>query len=362
VFIPLANRFFALNLALFFAALYLLPNEARIWIDRVFYVWTSVFALFVVTIFWGYMADLFRNEQGRRLFGIIAVGASLGAIAGSSLTAALAERVPTFALLLIAMVPLEAAAWLAWGLHRNSEGLVTSLRRDTVAIKGTAFSGIGLVMRSPYLRRIAAYLALMTFASTVLYFQQADLIGSAFGDDRAARRTVFAQIDLAVNVLTILTQLLLTAQVIRWLGVPLSLALTPILVALGFLTLGLYPTLAVLVVFQVMYRTIRYAIARPARELLFTVVGREQRYKSKAFLDAAVYRGGDLASGWIYAGLAALGLSVGAIALLAVPAAVLWAGFGIGLGRRQEERARRDDDDDFDDRAPAQATPRATSM
>jgi AAA family ATP:ADP antiporter len=362
VFIPLANRFFALNLALFFAALYLLPNEARIWIDRVFYVWTSVFALFVVTIFWGYMADLFRNEQGRRLFGIIAVGASLGAIAGSSLTAALAERVPTFALLLIAMVPLEAAAWLAWGLHRNSEGLVTSLRRDTVAIKGTAFSGIGLVMRSPYLRRIAAYLALMTFASTVLYFQQADLIGSAFGDDRAARRTVFAQIDLAVNVLTILTQLLLTAQVIRWLGVPLSLALTPILVALGFLTLGLYPTLAVLVVFQVMYRTIRYAIARPARELLFTVVGREQRYKSKAFLDAAVYRGGDLASGWIYAGLAALGLSVGAIALLAVPAAVLWAGFGIGLGRRQEERARRDDDDDFDDRAPAQATPRATSV
>jgi AAA family ATP:ADP antiporter len=196
----------------------------------------------------------------------------------------------------------------------------------------------------------------------VLYFQQADLIGSAFGDDRAARRTVFAQIDLAVNVLTILTQLLLTAQVIRWLGVPLSLALTPILVALGFLTLGLYPTLAVLVVFQVMYRTIRYAIARPARELLFTVVGREQRYKSKAFLDAAVYRGGDLASGWIYAGLAALGLSVGAIALLAVPAAVLWAGFGIGLGRRQEERARRDDDDDFDDRAPAQATPRATSV
>jgi AAA family ATP:ADP antiporter len=118
----------------------------------------------------------------------------------------------------------------------------------------------------------------------------------------------------------------------------------------------------VLVVFQVMYRTIRYAIARPARELLFTVVGREQRYKSKAFLDAAVYRGGDLASGWIYAGLAALGLSVGAIALLAVPAAVLWAGFGIGLGRRQEERARRDDDDDFDDRAPAQATPRATSL
>jgi AAA family ATP:ADP antiporter len=168
-------------------------------------------------------------------------------------------------------------------------------------------------------------------------------------------------------VLTIATQALLTAHVIRWIGVPLSLALTPILVALGFLTLGLYPTLAVLVVFQVLYRTIRYAIARPAREVLFTVVGREQRYKSKAFLDAAVYRGGDLLSGWIYAGLAALGLSVGAIALLAVPAAALWAGVGIGLGRRQEARAKRhpDDDDDFEDRdaadrASSPAVPRAT--
>lgn len=350
VFIPVANRFFALNLALFFAALYLLPSDARAWIDRVFYVWTSVFALFVVTVFWGFMADLFRNEQGRRLFGIIAVGASIGAIVGSSLTALLATKVPTFTLLLIAMLPLEVAAWLAWGLHRNSESATTALRRDDVPIKGTAFSGIGEVMRSPYLRRIAAYFALMTFASTVLYFQQADLIGAAFGDDRAARRAVFAQIDLVVNVLTVLTQVLLTAHVIRWIGVPLSLALTPLLVALGFLTLGLYPTLAVLVVFQVMYRTIRYAIARPARELLFTVVGREQRYKSKAFLDAAVYRGGDLASGWVYAGLAGLGLSVGAIALLAVPAAVLWAGVGFGLGRRQEQRVRRQGDDgDADD-------------
>ena len=350
VFIPLANRFFAANLALFFAALYLLPEGSRVWIDRAFYVWTSVFALFVVTVFWGFMVDLFSNEQGRRLFGFIAMGASLGAIAGSSLTSLLATGVPVFTLLLIAMLPLEAAAWLARALHRDSQREASTLRRDRVPIQGTAFSGIALVIASPYLRRIAAYLALMTFASTVLYFQQAELIGTAFGDDRAARRAVFAQIDLLVNVLTIATQALLTAHVIRWIGVPLSLALTPILVALGFLTLGLYPTLAVLVVFQVLYRTIRYAIARPAREVLFTVVGREQRYKSKAFLDAAVYRGGDLLSGWIYAGLAALGLSVGAIALLAVPAAVLWAGVGIALGRRQEARARRhpDDDDDFE--------------
>lgn len=338
IFVPLANRFFILCLLGFWGALVLLPVEARPWIDRAFYVWTSVFALFVVTVFWGFMADCWGNDQGKRLFSFIAVGSSLGGIAGSTVTASLAELVPTFTLLLIACVPLEVASWCALVLHRLLGGSDPDpARPENQPLGGDALSGIKVVFRSPYLLGIAGFLALMTFASTILYFQQAHLVGEAI-TDRGARTAFYAKIDLAVNLLTIFFQVYLTARIIRWVGIGVSLALIPTLVFLGFLGLGLYPTLAVLVVVQVGYRAGRYGITRPAREVLFTVVGREERYKSKAFLDAAVYRGGDLVSGWIYAGLAALGLSIGAISLVAAPMAAVWVVIGIRLGARQEER------------------------
>ena len=339
VFIPLANRFFAVNLLIFFALLYLLPESARPWIDRVFYVWTSVFALFVVTVFWGFIVDLFSSEQGKRIFGFIAVGSSLGGIAGSFVTATLAEIVAPFALLLFAVVPLEAAAWCALLLHRRSGLPTVAMRREeTEPVRGTAFSGMRVVFQSPYLRRILLFIVLMTFASTVLYYHQADLIRNAFPVDRAARTAFYAKIDLAVNLITIFTQAFLTAHIIRRIGIGFSLALVPAMVCLGFLGLGIYPVLAVLVVFQVLYRAGRYAIAKPSREVLFTMVGREQRYKSKAFIDAAGYRGGDLVTAWLYTGLAAVGLSLGAIALVAIPFAALWVGTGLVLGRMHAQR------------------------
>jgi AAA family ATP:ADP antiporter len=340
VFIPLANRFFASNLLIFFGVLYLLPESARPWIDRVFYVWTSVFALFVVTVFWGFIVDLFSTEQGRRVFGFIAVGSSLGGIAGSFITASFAEIVPPFVLLLISVIPLEVAAWLAILLHRRS-GLptVATRREESEPVRGTAFSGMKVVFQSSYLSLILLFIVLMTFASTVLYYQQADLIRDAFPVDRAARTAFYAKIDLAVNVITIFTQAFLVAHIIRRIGIGLSLALIPLLAMLGFLGLGVYPLLVVLVVFQVLYRAGRYAISRPSREVLFTVVGREERYKSKAFIDAGGYRGGDLVTAWLYTGLAALGLSLGAIALVAVPVAAVWAGTGLVLGRMQERSA-----------------------
>jgi AAA family ATP:ADP antiporter len=339
VFIPLANRFFWANLVIFFGVLYVLPESARPWIDRTFYVWTSVFALFVVTVFWGFMADLFTNEQGRRLFGFIAVGASLGGIVGSFITAALAEVLPQFSLLLVAVVPLEVAAWLAWYLHKRSNQTTSGMRREEAEpIRGTALSGINVALRSPYLRKIAAYIALMTFASTVLYFQQAELIAEAL-TDRAARTSFFAKIDLATNLITIFTQAFVTAHVIRKIGIALSLAFVPAVACLGFFGLGIFPLLATLVALQVVYRAGRYSIAKPSREVLFTVVDREERYKSKAFLDAAIYRGGDLVSGWTYAGLSFVGLSIGAIALAAAPVAAIWAVIGVSLGRQQEQLA-----------------------
>ncbi len=339
VFVPLANRFFIACLVAFWASLVLLPVEARPWIDRVFYVWTSVFALFVVTVFWGLVADCFDNDQAKRLFAFIAVGASLGGIVGSEVTARLAVQVPVFTLLLISCVPLEVASWFAGALHRNfGTGVVLDAAERERPLTGDAISGMKAVFASPYLAGIAAFIALMTFASTVLYFAQSDLVGEAIVD-RGERRAFLARIDQLVNVLTILFEVWLTARVIRWLGVGLALAVVPAAVALGFVALGLYPTLWTLVVVQVVYRAGRYGMTKPAREVLFTVVSREEKYKSKAFIDAAVYRGGDLVSGWIYAGLALVGVSLGGIALLAAPAAALWAIVGLRVAAIGDVRA-----------------------
>lgn len=336
VFIPFANRFFAIHLIAFYLALVLLPESARPWIDRVFYVWVSVFALFVVTVFWGLLVDLFSDEQGRRLFGFITVGSSLGGIVGSASTALLAPHMPVFLLLLLAVLPLEVAAQLARALDRRAEQApATLLREPDSRIGGNAWSGIGPVFRSPALRNIALWILLMTFASTILYFVQAHLVGETIAD-RALRRAFLARIDLAVNIVTVLTQALLTARIVHRIGLGATLAVLPAVAALGFMTLGSAPAslaLSALLLVRVLYDSSRHALAKPAREVLFTRLSREQRYKSKAFIDAAVYRGGDLLSGWIYAGMAALGMTAGVIALAAMPVAVVWAMLGWRLGR-----------------------------
>ena len=339
VFVPLVNRFFIVCLVGFWACLVFLPPESRPWIDRVFYVWSSVFALFVVTVFWGFMSDCFDNSQGKRLFSFIAVGSSLGGMAGSAVTSVLAENLPVFSLLLLACIPLEAASWCARSLHQRFDtGSVSIPGEAQKVIAGTAWSGMQAVFSSRYLMGIAAFIALMTFVSTMLYFQQASLVADAFAN-RGERTAFYARVDLVVSALTIVFQVYLTARIIKWLGVGLTLAIVPVLMALGFVLLGLYPTLTVLVVIQVMYRAGRYGLTKPAREILWTVLGREEKYKSKPFLDAAVYRGGDLLSGWIYTGLAALGLSIGAIALTAAPVAGLWTLLAFKLGSRQEKLA-----------------------
>jgi AAA family ATP:ADP antiporter len=342
VFVPLANRFFILCLVAFSACLVFLPIEARPWIDRVFYVWCSVFGLFVVTVFWGFMSDCFDNSQGKRLFSFIAVGSSVGAMAGSFVTAQLAEILPVYLLFLLACVPLEIASWCARSLHGQfNTGSVVIPGESDKAITGTAWSGMQAVFASRYLTGIAAFIALMTFVSTMLYFQQASLVADAFAN-RGERTAFYARIDLLVSALTIIFQIYLTARIIKWLGVGMTLAIIPVVMALGFIVLGLYPTLAVLVVVQVIYRAGRYGLTKPAREILWTVLGREAKYKSKPFLDAAVYRGGDLLSGWVYTGFLAMGLSIGAIALTAAPLAGLWAMLAMNLGAKQEKLSKQE--------------------
>ena len=244
-----------------------------------------------------------------------------------------------FSLLLISCVPLEAASWFARALHRNFDtGAVVTEGEAQRPLPGNAVSGMKAVFASPYLAGIAAFIALMTFASTVLYFAQSDLVYAAM-TDRGERTAFLARIDLVVNVLTILFEVYLTARVVRWFGVGVTLAAIPVALTVGFVALGLYPTLATLVIVQVIYRAGRYGMTKPAREVLFTVVSREEKYKSKAFIDAAVYRGGDLVSGWIYAGLAWIGFSLGAIALIAAPAAAVWAILGLRVASRGDALA-----------------------
>jgi AAA family ATP:ADP antiporter len=332
--IPLSYRFFALNLLLFFALLETIPAGSQLWVSRVFFVWTSVFNLFVVSVFWSFMADLFRAEQGRRLFGFIAVGATLGGIAGSAITSLLVGLFGTAPLLLVSAATLEAALVCVRALVRGSAAAQPAAENEQ-PIGGSALAGIRSVARSPYLLGICGYMLLYTVTSTFLYFQQAEIVPAVLGDDRAARTAYLARIDLAVNLATVTVQLTLAGRILRRIGVAAALALLPALSAAGFLGLAAASGLGVLAAFQVLRRTANYAIARPSREVLYTVLSREDKYKAKHLIDTFVYRAGDQVGAWFYAAVRGLGLAVSGLAVTAVPLSLLWAAIGLWLGRRQ---------------------------
>jgi AAA family ATP:ADP antiporter len=339
-FITVSYRFFVLNLVLFFVVLRVGGAENERWLAPAFFVWTSVFNLFVVSVFWGFMADVFTAEQGKRLFGFIGFGGTLGGITGSALTATLARRVGTVNLFLVSAALLEVAVWIV-GRFPRGRPLGATERRSPAAthpsdavIGGSAWSGIARVARSPYLLGICAYLLLFTVGSTFLYFQQAAIIGRTFVD-RAERTSFLATMDLVVQTLTIVTQVLVTGRLLgRW-GVGVTLALVPALSVLGFLSLGVAPSLAAFAIFHVLRRAGEYAVSKPAREVLFTVVPREDKYKAKSFIDTFVYRAGDQIAAWSNALLGALGVGAATIALVAVPVSAAWLGVGAWLGRRQ---------------------------
>jgi AAA family ATP:ADP antiporter len=331
--VPWTYLFFVSN-ALVFYALFS-SGVAPSGVARAFFVWVSVFNLFVVSLFWSLMADLFRPAQAARLFGFISAGGSCGALAGPTLTASLAAPLGTANLLLVSCGFLGLALICIGALVRA--GSPGELRPDAApapdSIGGTTWSGIAAIARSPYLLGIVAYVLLYTVLLGFAYLELARLVASTYHDS-AQRTTLFAQVDLAVNVLTLLGQLFLVAKVVEKLGVGAALALLPALGLAGFIVIGLAPVLAVLVAFQVLRRAADYAVARPAREMLFTVVAREVKYKSKNFIDTVVFRGGDAASGWVYAALKGLGLGLAGLAAAAIPGAIVWLVLGVWLGRQ----------------------------
>ena len=339
-FIPIAYRFFSLNLVVFFVLMRAVPEGGVVWVGRIFFNWTSVFNLFVVSVFWAFMADIFHSEQGKRLFGFIAVGGTLGAMTGSAITAVLAKGLGPVNLLLVSALFLEASVWC---VHRLG-GWVTDLgigkREDEyVPIGGSILAGFSGAGKSPYLLGIVGYMLLFTITSTALYFQQADIVSKSFSDS-GVRTSFFAQIDLWVNVLALLTQLFLTGRFVKWLGLGWALAALPIVTFVGFALIGFHPSLLVLMAVQVLRRGWNYGLMKPAMEALYTVIPREDKYKAKNLIDTFVYRAGDQVGAWSYDGLMAAGLGLTAIAFLNVPVAGVWLALALVLGAAQGRKAR----------------------
>ncbi len=346
-FLPLVYLFFIACLLLFFGLFQ--AGLADVWVARAFFIWTSVFNLFIVSVFWSFMADLFSNARAKRLFGFIAAGGTAGALAGPALTATLAIPLGPTNLLLI------SAAGLAWAMlcirrllvWHEGTGAKTTVAADVGntpfvgkerGLGGGALAGLRLIAGSPYLLGICLLILLYTTLSTFLYFQQAQIIRDNF-DDPAKRTTVFAAMDFAANALTLVGQVFLTNRIVKAIGLDWSLALIPLLLAGGFLLLGIAPLVPLLVAVQVGRRAGNYAIMKPAREMLFVVLSREEKYKAKNVIDTVIYRSGDVISAWAYTGLQALGLGLSAIAFIAVPVAGVWAWICYRLGRMQETRA-----------------------
>ena len=346
-FIALVYHFFAANIAIFWVLLAFHVGTQHV--ARVFFVWISVFNLFAVSIFWSYMADLFSSEQGKRLFGFIAAGGSAGALFGPAVTVWLVGPLGPTNLLLLAAVLLEAAVLCARALERaalpSRDTSVSAAGAGPQAsnapqMGGGALAGIALLARSPYLAGIALWVFLLSLAGTFLYFEQATIVAAA-SDDPAVRTRIFATIDLAVGVLTVAVQFFATGRLILRFGVGPAAGFLPLVFAAGFALLAASPLLFVVIAFQAIQRTANFAISNPAREVLFTVLAREEKYKAKNVIDTVVFRGADAVCGWLFATLRSAGLELSAIALATVPVAALWFVLALALGRAQERRARR---------------------
>lgn len=347
-FIPFAYAFFIFVLLLFFVVMRRGSPTQQVWTGRAFYVWVSVFNLFNTAIFWAFMTDLFTVEQGKRLYAFIAVGGTLGAIIGAYITKNLIRGMGPANLVAISATLFALVCVLVRFFPDNfTEGnRVVSAREQ--AVGGSAWSGITHILRSPYLFGLAAAIMLYTSTSTWAYFQQTTLAGEAL--KTPADRTVFlSNLEIWVNTITLFIQIFLTGRLLKWFGVAFTLTALPFLSMLGFGAMAIAPSLAMLAFFQVTRRAGAYALMRPSREILFTVLKREDKYKVKGVTDTLGYRLGDQLGAWSYGGLGPnwLHLSLNAISWIAVPVTAAWCVLSLWLARKQralaDAQTRRDD-------------------
>ena len=336
--LPWTYGFFALNLLGFAAAIHAAPDNP--WLARAFYIWLSVFNLLAISVAWSVLADLFPAAQAKRVFALMAAGASAGGLLGPLLGLLLVETLGHGGLMALATVFLlgsaGAALWLqGWrDRHPLDEAEVLARRAP---LGGNPFQGIGTVLGSPYLLGIATFVVLLATVTTFLYFEQARLVELHFPDPTDQTR-VFSLLDTVVQTIAILTQLFLTGRIVRRLGLVVLLTTVPVVMVGGFLWLAMAPTFAVLAIVMVTRRAGEYALARPGREMLFTVVAPSAKYKAKNVIDTAVYRGADAVSGWVKAGIDAFASSPAVVAVAGAGVALAWAFTGAGLARAQARR------------------------
>jgi ATP:ADP antiporter, AAA family len=344
--VPWVYRFFLLNLVAFWVLVR--ADVAAVWMARAFYVWVSVYNLFVVSVFWSLLADVFTPGQGKRLFGFVAAGGTAGALLGSATVAWLSVHLSVGTLVLLSAASLEIAARCASGLSRWARevpppgGEAAAPRKEEGALGGSAWSGFTAVVRSRYLLGVAAQIVLFSLGSTFLYLNLLR-IAAAVLPGTAARLALFAKVDLAVNVLALVGGSLATGRFIAATGLRGALAAVPGLTVAGFAVAALSPGLWTLGVFQTVRRAVHFAVDRPAREVLFTVVPPEDKYKAKSFVDTFVYRGSDALSSNLHAALAGLGLAIPGLSAAGIPFAFASLALAFWLARRErkleEERA-----------------------
>lgn len=342
-FIDWVFGFFSVNL-LIFSVLFQHHGD-NAWMARVFFVWISVYNLFVVSVAWSLMADVFDAHQAKRLFAFIAAGASVGGLVGPALSALLVASLGEAGLMLLASLLLGVALAFKFLLMRWREvggagrpGAVPaeSTRRP---LPGNPFSGMTRVLQSPYLMGIAGFVVLLATANTFLYFEQARLVAELF-PDRNAQIRVFGTIDLIVQAGALLSQVFIAGRVAQKLGVRMLLMIVPLIVSIGFLGLALAPSFAMLAALMIVRRIGEYAFVRPGREMLFAPLDAESKYKAKNFIDTVVYRAGDAMSGWVKSALDMLGQGTGLVAVVGAICAMLWGYLGWRLGNQADKQAQ----------------------
>ena len=327
--------------ALTFVVFYLLASNSvdRTLIDKSFYVWVSVFSLFHISVFWSFMSDLFSKEQAGRLFSIIAAGASVGGLIGPSIPSFFSASLGTDNLMLIAslmlLIPIPIIFYLQSLKSSELGNQELGVTPSTGAIGGNPFAGFKMFFSNPYLLAIGLFIFLYTGISSFVYFELKNLLSAL---SRPERTAVWAQMDLAVNILSIATGLFATSRIVGKFGMPTTIALVPVMICIGLLVLAVSPFLGAVVALQVIRRAGNYAVTRPAREMLFTRVDRETRFKAKPVIDIVAYRSGDMLMAWLFTGLTqGLGLGLAAVALVGAGIAALWSLVGIYLGRWFEQ-------------------------
>lgn len=331
--VPAMYGIFALTFVVFYALAS--TSGDRTLIDKSFYVWVSVFSLFHISVFWSFMSDLFNKKQAGRLFSVIAVGASVGGLIGPFIPSFFSASLGTDNLMLIAsvmlLIPIPIIFYLQSLKSSDLGNEDLQLRKSNVAIGGNPFSGFKMFFANPYLLAIGLFIFLYTGISSFVYFELKNLLSEL---SRVERTAVWAQMDLAVNILTIATGLFATGRIVGKFGMPVTIALVPVLLCVGLLILAISPFLAAVVTLQIVRRAGNYAVTRPAREMLFTRVDRETRFKAKPVIDIVAYRGGDMLMAWLFTGLTqGLGLGLAAVAVVGAGIAALWSMVGIYLGR-----------------------------